>query len=168
MPDVGGTAHAYCGSTLSASLGDLLSWDKKPDLEAMIRAYIIKSRVRELDKLLLVQPYSPHLFRQGALPGPDLLMKVLRGTMTSAEAKQAWKAVENAQQAKPKDKWPFAMMLSCRGCTDKNKGEEVLKPLSAFTSKRKVNGLWEETISKGQDLMCGKCLSSTSWICTTI
>ena len=161
VPDFGGTAHAYCGSTLPASLGHLLSWDKKPDLESMIHAYIIKSRVREVDKLLLVEPYSPQLFRQGALPGPDLLMKVLRGTMTTAEAKQAWKEVENAQEQKPKDKWPFAMMLPCRGCTEKNKGKEVLKPLSAFTAKRTVHGLWEETISKGQDLMCGRCLSGT-------
>ena len=56
VPDFCGTAHAYCGSTLSASLGDLLPWYQKPDLEAMIRAYIIKSRVRELHNLLLVQP----------------------------------------------------------------------------------------------------------------
>ena len=30
VPDFGGTAHAYCGSTMTAALGDLLPWYKKP------------------------------------------------------------------------------------------------------------------------------------------
>ena len=29
VPDFGGTAHAYCGSTMPAALGDLLPWYKK-------------------------------------------------------------------------------------------------------------------------------------------
>ena len=64
VPDFGGTAHAYCGSTLEATLGDLLPWYQKPQMADMLKAYIIKSRVREAENLLLVQPYSPHLFRQ--------------------------------------------------------------------------------------------------------
>ena len=77
VPDFGGTAHAYCGTTLSACLGDLLAWHKRHTHDDMLRAYIIKSRVRETQKLLLAQPYSPALFRQGTLPGPSLLMEVL-------------------------------------------------------------------------------------------
>ena len=46
------------------------------------KAYIIKSRVRDGAGLLLVQPYSPELFRQGDLPGPRLLMEALRGEVT--------------------------------------------------------------------------------------
>ena len=76
-PDFGGTAHAYCGSTMSATLGDLLQWDKKPTLEDMLRAYIIRSRIKEADKIMLAQPYSPQLFRQGLLPGPQLIVDVL-------------------------------------------------------------------------------------------
>ena len=72
VPDFGGTAHAYCGSTLDAAVGDLLPWFKKPTWEDMRRAYIIKSRVRDASELLVVQPYSPALFMQGDLPGPDL------------------------------------------------------------------------------------------------
>ena len=30
VPDFGGTAHAYCGTTQEANLGDLLPWHKKP------------------------------------------------------------------------------------------------------------------------------------------
>ena len=77
VPDFGGTAHAYCGSTLPAAIGDCLSWTTKPQRDAMLRAYIIKSRVKEAQDMLIVQPYSPHLFRQCMLPGPQLLLDVL-------------------------------------------------------------------------------------------
>ena len=73
-PDCGGTAHAYCGTALPATLGDLLPWLNKPTLEDMRRGYIIRSRVKEADKIILAQPYSPYLFRQGLLPGPNLLV----------------------------------------------------------------------------------------------
>ena len=42
VPDFGGTAHAYCGSTLQAALGDLLPWWHKPRLDDMLKGYIIK------------------------------------------------------------------------------------------------------------------------------
>ena len=77
VPDFGGTAHAYCGSTLNADLGDLLTWDHTPRLEDMLKAYIIKSRVRSAEDIMVCQPYNPHLFRQGLLPGPALLLDVL-------------------------------------------------------------------------------------------
>ena len=69
-------------------------------MEDMLKGYIIKSRVRESEKLLLAQPYSPHLFRQGVLPGPGLLLDVLTKDITTAEAKTAWKAHEKAKAAK--------------------------------------------------------------------
>ena len=82
VPDFGGTAHAYCGDSLSACIGDLLEWWVRPQREAAIRGYIIKSRVRQADHLLLARPYSPHLFKQGAPLGPYYLREVLRGNLT--------------------------------------------------------------------------------------
>ena len=95
VPDFGGTAHAYCGSTLDACIGDLLPWFTKPRLEDALKGYIINSRVQNADKLLLFQPYCPSLFRLGNLPGPKILMQVLRQERSMDEAKQAWKAVED-------------------------------------------------------------------------
>ena len=97
VPDSGGTAHAYCGSALGACLGDLLPWSHKPRRDDALRAYIIKSRVRDASKLLLARPYSPHLFRQGVLPGPHLLMEVLQKKMTPKDAQKAWKEDEKKQ-----------------------------------------------------------------------
>ena len=101
VPDFGGTAHAYCGSTMDAALGDLLSWEVRPRRDDMLKAYIIKSRVKLTHQLFLSQPYSPHLFRQGLLPGPALLVDVLRGEKTPKEAAAAWKA-ETAQRKEEK------------------------------------------------------------------
>ena len=78
-PDFAGTAHAYCGSTLRACKGDLLHWSATPTSESMLRAYIIRSRVKAADDILLVQPYSPHLFRQKKAPGPRLLLARQQG-----------------------------------------------------------------------------------------
>ena len=44
--------------------------------------------------MLIVQPYSPHLFRQGLLPGPGLLYDVLTGKVTTKKAMAAWKELE--------------------------------------------------------------------------
>ena len=81
-PDFAGTAHAFCGSTLSACKGDLLHWSATPTPESMLRAYIIRSRVRSTDDILLVQPYSPQLFRQVKLPGPALLLARQSGALS--------------------------------------------------------------------------------------
>ena len=86
VPDFGGTAHAYCGSTLEAALGDFLHWSAKPSLSAMLKAYIIRSRVKEVTDIIIAQPYSPHLFRQGAQPGPQLLLDVLLRKISTIEA----------------------------------------------------------------------------------
>ena len=90
IPAFGGTAHAYCGDTLDAALEDLFSWKKKPTRDDMLRGYIIESRPRSVDTLLLVQPYSPELFRQGELPGPHILMSILRGSISLEQSKEAW------------------------------------------------------------------------------
>ena len=44
VPDFGGTAHAYCGSTLKACIGDLLQWYTSPQASEALRAYMILSR----------------------------------------------------------------------------------------------------------------------------
>ena len=94
VPDFAGTAHYYCGTSLKAAIGDLLHWWRTPTKEDALRAYIIKSRVGQNDDLLITQPYSPHLFRQKVLPGPDLLLKVLTHRMEPEDAREAWRQIE--------------------------------------------------------------------------
>ena len=94
VPEFGGTIHGYCGETLDAILLDLLEWHRKPAMEDMHKAYVGRSRTRQTDHMLLVQPYSPHLFRQGEMPGPTILMDVLRGKTSTDQAKKRWKKVQ--------------------------------------------------------------------------
>ena len=121
VPDFGGTAHAYCGTSLEACIGDLLDWAQKPYKEAAVRGYIIKSRIRRAENLLLANPYSPWLFRLGAPPGPNYLLRAMRGEsrkelmkLWKAEEKQAEedKAAEMAKTHHTEFKWPRAMKLS--------------------------------------------------------
>ena len=162
VPDFGGTAHAYCGSTMPAALGDLLPWFRKPCMDDMLKGYIIKSRVREASSLLLARAYSPHLFRQGVLPGPQMLLDALTGCKTYSECKQAWKTLEKEQQKKPKSKvadWMTGQTLPCRRCSDASAdGQEVWKPISSFTTETESSKVWRQTIAKGQDLICARCV----------
>ena len=162
VPDFGGTAHAYCGDTLPAVIGDLLKWNHPPNLENAERAYIIKSRIRNADNLLLAQPYCPQLFHQGVQPGPHLLLRVLQQDLTPKEAKDEWKKVEakeKATQAENKKNWMHKIEIPCRGCTDKNAGVEIRRPISLFTvlPKDKPGEIWSEVMSQGQDACCLRC-----------
>ena len=78
-PDFAGTAHQFCGATVDACKGDLLHWTVTPTLDSFLRAYIIRSRVKRADDMLIVQPYNPNLFRQPDLPGPTLLLARQQG-----------------------------------------------------------------------------------------
>ena len=119
VPDFGGTAHAYRETTMEAAIGDLLPWFQKPRLDDMLEGYIIKSRVRDAEKLLLAQPYSPHLFRQGTLPGPQLLLYVLMNKPTFEVAKKQWHVYEQQEKQSMRfDSWLLDQALPCRCCTD--------------------------------------------------
>ena len=155
-------------------MGDLLPWWKNPQHADMLKAYIIKSRVRQADKLLLVQAYCPHLFRQGNLPGPKLLLDVLLGTITAADAKNTWKKLEKAKgddKGKP-GAWMLEQTLPCRRCTDKHpEGKEVWKPVKSFDTHCRTKDIWTDSISSGQDALCFDCrkelgdASTTDLIC---
>ena len=99
VPDFGGTAHAYCGTSLEACIGDLQEWWMKPHKEASIRGYIIKSRIRCTENLIIAGPYSPCLFRMGAPAGPRYLLQTLQGNLTRKEALRQWKKEEAEQKA---------------------------------------------------------------------
>eukprot|EP00973_Karenia_brevis_P002040 277521-Karenia_brevis.AAC.1 len=64
----------------------------------MLKAYIIKSRVRDGEKLLLAQLYAPHLFKQGTLLGPQLLQDVLLKKITVQQAKKNGKGMSSRKK----------------------------------------------------------------------
>jgi len=139
-PDFGGTAHAFCGFSLDACIGDLLDWWDKPSRETAVRGYISNSRVRTTDKLKIARPYSPELFRLGPPAGPHYLLEVLRGNLTRQEAVKQWDAQEEKHAKESKatqqaSRWPDYMRLPCRTCSDPT-DMKTFRPLSAFTSTK--------------------------------
>ena len=134
-----------------------MKWTTTPTMDQALRAYIIKSRVRDGSNLLLAQPYSPMLLRQGVQPGPHLLLETLRQKLTPQEAKAQWAEFEKKQHEKDKHTfaWMEDILLPCRECSN-SKGEDVLKPLKAFRDPtvRTADETWNMCISKGQDLTC--------------
>ena len=121
---------------MDACLLDLLEWHRKPSMDDMHKAYVGKSRTREAHHTLIVQPYSPHLFRQGEMPGPTILMDVLHRRLTTTQARAAWKKAEKSKkEAAPsagEQRWLRAMPLPCRDCSDEA-DQSTWKPLTAFT-----------------------------------
>eukprot|EP00959_Pyramimonas_sp_CCMP1952_P382952 8024260-Pyramimonas_sp.AAC.1 len=85
-------------------------------MDQALRAYIIKSRVEQGDRLLLAQPYCPMLLRQGVQPGPHLLLQVLRGDITPKEAKERWKMHEAAEKELEGagSQWQDRIRVPCR------------------------------------------------------
>eukprot|EP00973_Karenia_brevis_P055057 7654305-Karenia_brevis.AAC.1 len=116
-------------AAMEAGIGDILPRFQRSRLDDMLKGYIIKIRVRGSERLLLAQPYLPHLFRRGTLPGPQLSQDVLLKKITVQKARKEWQAYEQQEKKKTKiESWPLEQTLPCRCCTDRNKGQEVWKP----------------------------------------
>ena len=110
-----------------------------------------------------MQPYSPHLFRQGELPGPNILMKFLRRKISTEGAQKEWARVEAKKKTKSiskvEKKWLDIMPLPCRNCSN-DEDQATWKPLSAFTGQyRQHKDVWKYLIARGQDLICVRCTS---------
>ena len=159
-PDFAGTAHAYCGSTLRACKGDLLHWTAPPTADSRLRAYIIRSRVRAADDLLIVQLYSPCLFRQALAKGPRLLLQRQLGEATLDEIAEAWARDDTnstntaASQQRKEPSWT-TWTVPCRTCSDEA-GEEVRWPLRCFLFNLTQQVACKH-LTRGQLLQCCKC-----------
>ena len=66
------------GETLKAELADCGDITALPGLTEMLTTYVILSRVRKADALLLMRAFSPYLFKLGNPTGPYCLLKLLR------------------------------------------------------------------------------------------
>ena len=64
---------------MEIALVDLGGVSVVPTFARAMRGYIALSRVREVDDLLLVQPFSQALFQQGTQPWASLLLSTMKG-----------------------------------------------------------------------------------------
>ena len=156
VPNFAGTIHSFVGASLPAAMLDCLHFARTPKREDMLKAYLGISRVTELEGLLIVQPYHPMLFRQGALPGPELLMQFWRGTTQAADLEAKWQELEKlaSKQQKRLDK----MSWHCYAC------ERDLKATSfgAVLDNRKAvqfnSDVLQRVLRRGACRYCVDCL----------
>ena len=81
---------------MDAAFADAQEVQTTSSSETHIASYIAFSRVKEMIKMWILQPFSPFLFRQGAPKDPAILMRKLRGEITAHEV--ANEAVEHLHE----------------------------------------------------------------------
>ena len=125
VPDYASTAFMIQGTTLFAEIAECGDLFATPGLTEVLTAYVILSRVKRADALLLLRAFSPLLFTMGTPPGPATLLKLLRArfapagsgpayTLEDAQTEyeqlaSSWDSMKTLRKAKGLD-WP------CGGC----------------------------------------------------
>ena len=85
VPNFACTGFMMQGETLDGGLADCGDILDLPGLTEMITTYVILSRVRKADNLLLMRAFSSNLFNISSSPGPKCLLKFLRVKFSSHE-----------------------------------------------------------------------------------
>ena len=101
--DFSGTAHSFQGSTLDAAVTDCNEWHVMPARQDQLTGYMCLNRVETADSLCIVQPFSPRLFLQGDLPGPNLFLRFWRNELNSQQVYDAWKKHAKPERRENKD-----------------------------------------------------------------
>ena len=78
LPDYASTAFMIQGATLQAAIADCGDVSDAGGLSELMTTYVILSRVKSANGLLLLRAFCANLFQMGALPGPYCLLKLLR------------------------------------------------------------------------------------------
>ena len=115
------------------------------------------NRVETANSLCIVQPFSPCLFQQDDLPGPNLFLQFWRKQLTSKETYVQWHH-EDRRKKRQSILWPNKMPLFCRGCSDAINAE-VRIPLQEFPLTNKTR-IFETLISEGMERFCSGCRKS--------
>ena len=128
LPDFGSTAHMIQGATLEAAFADLLAAYSKASMISQIAAYICLSRVKRLESMCVMQPFSPFLFSHGSPAGPERLIRKLSKQISRDEALMEWEAEGSEEHAEPSNegrKDPMVAKHMCTSCYLKKKSEYV-------------------------------------------
>ena len=70
LPDYASTAFMIQGATLRAAIADCGDVTDAGGLSELMTTYVILSRVKSANGLLLLRAFCANLFQMGALPGP--------------------------------------------------------------------------------------------------
>ncbi|CAK0874374.1 unnamed protein product [Prorocentrum cordatum] len=115
VPHFAATAHCVTGATLPQAIIDLLDARTTPRAAMVPTGYVAISRTRRADDLIITQPFSPMLFRQGHQTGPWLLHSLTAGEMTTEQAEAGWAKAEK-EAASRSSKKLVDVTFQCADC----------------------------------------------------
>ena len=78
------------GATLEAAFADLQEASSNVSSALQIAGYVCLSRIKELEKIYILQPFSPLLFTRGSPAGPQRLIQKLQKERTIEECFEEW------------------------------------------------------------------------------
>ena len=121
------------GTTLDATFVDAQEAGTQVSLVLQIAAYVCMSRVKELLKLSVLQPFSTYLFSQGPPPGPETMIWKLEKAITAEETleERALTGDEEALEAEKEKKNPMSAEHLCASCYLRGHSD-YRKPAKAF------------------------------------
>ena len=161
LADFGSTAHMIQGATLEAAFVDLQHGSSKPSVTTQIAAYVCLSRVKRLENLCVIQPFSPKLFTLGNPKGPNRLIRKLSNEITAETAIDEW--------LKPADAWPEEAKEDsttkkhlCASCYLKGKTDWMHSAID-FGVQDGCD-LYEKVGSQGQWTRCLSCMNDVQKI----
>ena len=149
--DLAGTAHSFMGATLSACTVDLGFWHSVPTQDSQLSGYMCLSRVKRSEDLCVTQMFSPQLFTQGELVGPDALLRFHVDRLTETELRTKFDA------EKPRRRRHFTIMLPCGKCGCATDGSEILQPLEQFLPHNEDDPV--KVLQQGMRRMCASCVA---------
>ena len=118
------------GMSKVACVVDNLEVGYEPKKDDAIAACVRNSRSKSKEGMLIMQPFSPALFRLGSPAGPNVLMKLLCGEigMNDVDAK-----VDDLDKPKLAEKSLLRMPWECRSCHLAGEPEEqYMKSMREF------------------------------------
>ena len=122
----------------------------------MVAAYISMTRTRHRNNILLMQPFSSQLFGMGSVPGPTILMKLLRGEISADDVETEFEHMEEERRSSGVQREAMRQLFECHACTLKGNGDDAFKPVEDYGC-RTSSELMVKVLSKGCWRRCTDC-----------
>ena len=129
----------------------------KVSTACQVAAYVCLSRVKELLKICVLQPFSPLLFTRGPPKGPGRLIRKLTGAITVEEVLEEWNQDGNANEDANADNTtdPMKQKFVCTSCY--LEGKQVYSHSVDRFGVLQSTDFYAKLVSQGAWTRCLKC-----------
>ena len=171
LPDYASTAFMIQGATLRAAIADCGDVSDVGGLSELMTTYVILSRVKSANGLLLLRAFCANLFQMGALPGPYCLLKLLRrrfagsaqdANYSPADAIEEYKMMMAEYEGRRAQQKQHGPAYRCGHCT-------LTFPAEAFdVNRHDIADLHNMCVGLGSLRVCSACVQIPAGTSTTL